>query len=1013
MTHASRRLFSAIFALLAATHAVSASTQIAAWDFDSFDPATDTSIASGANVFDWANIGAANTSSVPGVSGTGIQFANISDPAKYFDISLDLTGLDIPILYLSGARSSSLLGGSWSYSVDGGTSFIPTDFTQGFSTGSSYRSNTVIFESTDLRNQDDVVLRYTFSGSTPASAATAKFDNFSVSAVNATQIATFVAGGVTNQRALVGLPTALAPQVNFAISERTGASAQYTVDGSNITIPPPFVSGTMPVVANARTSIPVKLDATGAVAGDVITAQLNVHNVANAETSSASMDFQMVGNRAITTGTSGNFGNIGRIVADQSFGRLEYSGGEAADTHATRITQNAGQFVAGAYVASSDLLQKGTGSYVVMQSAGQVFNDANKTSLVDLVFPAWAGYGNKSLTIENFNARSFGTWIYNNNYIELKSPNLLRGEGLAGEVLDLEGVTLNVHATVLQNRQITGGIVTVGRQMVTPGGPTNLIVSGSTIANLSGGALSDNVATRVNLAAGTTGLPGVAVTTSETNFNGANITSAATVDYHFEVNTTQTGATQRSVNLAPSLSDGEAASTGATVQSTLQVGAKYAVVADRQLNYNENVYVAAIANRSFQNQNIGQYIGTSGGDDYFTRLTVDGVLFDGGEDYIYDSAFYGTLNTGSATSSYQHFTTGSASVVGEGLVGETVNQVGYNVWVKYVDSASVSATPSASGALGNGSSIALAAASAGAGARASAYMEGALIGNSGFSINGSNAQYFYDSLAAGSFDQLDIAFDSLGRMNGTHTATLYLSFYNTYSDGQNNYLLTQSGPVSQYSFDLRHTVFGASGQTGNATVASGGSLKDSGIGLSYTGSFTNEAGFLDSETLAEDIDIQIAYIDASTAPEAKLASDIVHVEGLDGIKFVMQLKYSEVAMISLFGAEEYAQINWLNEDYGLWMNAIYGNSDQGLTGQKFLMSYDSYLGQGFIDGTPRLSDFGVDVVNNVVWAVLDHNSEFGSSGPTASAVPEPSTYALLGLGAALVFLARRRARRTT
>jgi threonine dehydrogenase-like Zn-dependent dehydrogenase len=39
-----------------------------------------------------------------------------------------------------------------------------------------------------------------------------------------------------------------------------------------------------------------------------------------------------------------------------------------------------------------------------------------------------------------------------------------------------------------------------------------------------------------------------------------------------------------------------------------------------------------------------------------------------------------------------------------------------------------------------------------------------------------------------------------------------------------------------------------------------------------------------------------------------------------------------------------------------------------------------------------LGDYGVNTANHTVWAVVDHNSDFG-------VVPEPSTLALLGAGA--------------
>jgi hypothetical protein len=46
-----------------------------------------------------------------------------------------------------------------------------------------------------------------------------------------------------------------------------------------------------------------------------------------------------------------------------------------------------------------------------------------------------------------------------------------------------------------------------------------------------------------------------------------------------------------------------------------------------------------------------------------------------------------------------------------------------------------------------------------------------------------------------------------------------------------------------------------------------------------------------------------------------------------------------------------------------------------------------------------LGNYGVDTANNVVWAVINHNSEF--------AVPEPATIALLGLGFAVLFCRKK------
>jgi hypothetical protein len=46
----------------------------------------------------------------------------------------------------------------------------------------------------------------------------------------------------------------------------------------------------------------------------------------------------------------------------------------------------------------------------------------------------------------------------------------------------------------------------------------------------------------------------------------------------------------------------------------------------------------------------------------------------------------------------------------------------------------------------------------------------------------------------------------------------------------------------------------------------------------------------------------------------------------------------------------------------------------------------------------------VDTVNHVVWAVIDHNSDFS----VGQSVPEPGTWATLGGGLAVLTLWRRR-----
>jgi hypothetical protein len=47
-----------------------------------------------------------------------------------------------------------------------------------------------------------------------------------------------------------------------------------------------------------------------------------------------------------------------------------------------------------------------------------------------------------------------------------------------------------------------------------------------------------------------------------------------------------------------------------------------------------------------------------------------------------------------------------------------------------------------------------------------------------------------------------------------------------------------------------------------------------------------------------------------------------------------------------------------------------------------------------------LGAYGLDLANQQVWAVIDHNSDFGVTNGGILVVPEPSSYLLAGLGIA-------------
>ena len=129
------------------------------------------------------------------------------------------------------------------------------------------------------------------------------------------------------------------------------------------------------------------------------------------------------------------------------------------------------------------------------------------------------------------------------------------------------------------------------------------------------------------------------------------------------------------------------------------------------------------------------------------------------------------------------------------------------------------------------------------------------------------------------------------------------------------------------------------------------------------------------------------------------ASDIVDVTGIGNDQYVLQLSYDPVIATSLFGNEANAVLLWLDPVSGLFENAVVGNSDGGLQSQAFVGAYNPAT-------EFALGNYGVDTTNHVVWAVVDHNSEFGVG--IASPAPEPSQMALLVFGAAGLVMRRHR-----
>ncbi len=181
----------------------------------------------------------------------------------------------------------------------------------------------------------------------------------------------------------------------------------------------------------------------------------------------------------------------------------------------------------------------------------------------------------------------------------------------------------------------------------------------------------------------------------------------------------------------------------------------------------------------------------------------------------------------------------------------------------------------------------------------------------------------------------------------------------------------------------------------NTITLTGGSLArqiGSGTNLSslsayvgnVSGGQTTLARFLDGETSTAGT-LTGGYTLASSAlNDSTRVGEVFHLGGVPVVDeltgetdtFVLQLELSPDWLT------EHSCLAWLNPATNLWVNAVDGNFGGTVT----------FVSGAYNPATDfHLGTYGVDIEQGVVWAVLNHNSEF-------SVVPEPSTWLLLAFG---------------
>ncbi len=295
--------------------------------------------------------------------------------------------------------------------------------------------------------------------------------------------------------------------------------------------------------------------------------------------------------------------------------------------------------------------------------------------------------------------------------------------------------------------------------------------------------------------------------------------------------------------------------------------------------------------------------------------------------------------------------------------------------------------------VGDSLTISNAAAGPHAGARrASLHVTGAMLNGAGFIISGDLLTN--DVIYAGDDAVSTVGFNDLGAVAGLHTGSYTLDFRMTDDspNAQTGYL-NGALPVASMTWDLEHTVTAQSSVS--APVSSGQNFGDAMIGVSNgnTGAAIIDGVSTSSQSVAAMFIANPGLSNAATFGDAveiafSIAPDL----------HVLQMAYLDSQLPGGFNEKS---LRVLVQDGSVWKESILLNSDNGAGGVFFDGSYAAYLAT-LSGSAAELSTYGVDIANNRVWAVLDHNSTY-----IVGVIPEPTSLAMLAL-LGITLVARRR-----
>ena len=260
--------------------------------------------------------------------------------------------------------------------------------------------------------------------------------------------------------------------------------------------------------------------------------------------------------------------------------------------------------------------------------------------------------------------------------------------------------------------------------------------------------------------------------------------------------------------------------------------------------------------------------------------------------------------------------------------------------------------------------------------RASVEVTGRAVTGDGFSVDGLNVA---DRADANETENATVSFDRYGRINGTYNGTFTVNL--KMADPDRPYL-NGATAVPDVVWNLAYDL--ATTSSDSVAVNNTDPLGPSLLGVNDA---DTAATLIDGVSNAsQTVSMSLTSDPGTNASLAGTPVELMFSGGSTQDPYVLQFTYLD-GNVPGGSAESDLEVLYYDTLAGAWASAVDGNSVGGSA--YYAGSYADYLagaGGGVLDGSD-LGAFGVDTVNNMAWAVIDHASVFGVGVLGAAALP--------------------------